>query len=258
MMFKEMFIKNKIFIVSIALSAMIILFTITVGGLLSQPSNENEIKEESTVTQSQQENTSANNEDITDIESTEEVNLELLMEQNADTLGYIEVLGTNISYPVVKGIDNVKYLTTNFEGEYDSKGTVFADMFNGDSLSGPLTILYGHYTLDETFFSQLHRYNELEYFLENPDVVLHTTDGVKNYQIVAAFTNDHYNLLYNRDYSQQEDMQYFLNHILEVDPNANILPEEMSVDDQYLLLSTCMSSSSTEEQRYIVVAKLVS
>ncbi len=186
----------------------------------------------------------------------EEVDLALLKEQNPDTLGYIEVPGTVISYPVMRGVDNMKYLTTNFEGEYDAHGAVFADMFNGDSLTGPLTILYAHYTPDDTFFTQLHRYDDVDYLSENPDMTLYTESGEREYEIVAAFTNDNYNLLYEKDYSDPAVMQGFIDHILQIDPNAIVKSDAMGVDDDYLLLSTCMNSYESVENRFIVVGKL--
>ncbi len=186
----------------------------------------------------------------------EEIDLAQLKEQNSDTIGYLEVPNTVISYPVMRGVDNVKYLTTNFEGEYDAHGAVFADMFNGDSLTGPLTILYAHYTPDDTFFTQLHRYDDVDYLMDNPDMTLLTDSGELEYEIVAAFTNDNYNLLYEKDYSDPTVMQGFIDHVVQIDPNAIVKSDSMGVDDNYLLLSTCMNSYESVDNRFIVVGKL--
>ncbi len=183
-----------------------------------------------------------------------------LLETNVDTLAYVSVPNTTIDYPVVRGIDNVKYLTTDFNGEYDVKGTVFMDMFNGNNVVSPVTVLYGHYTMDDTFFAQLHNYRDEEFFDENPDVFLYTPDMNYKYEIVAAFVNDNYSLMYEKDYSQAEQMQGLFDHIetmAAADDTANLNMDDVSVDDNLLVLSTCMEVGGSGDNRYVVVAKLV-
>ncbi len=177
---------------------------------------------------------------------------------NADTLGYITVPNTVINYPVVKGIDNIKYLTTNFNGEYDIFGTVFADMFNSDSLADPVTVLYGHYEDGGTFFTQLHNYSDAQYFEDNPDIYLYTPYAEYKYEIVAAFINDNYSLMYEKNYQDKAQLQGFINHIANTpDETANLKLDDVDTEDKFLVLSTCMNASSSYENRYVVVGKLV-
>ncbi len=188
----------------------------------------------------------------------EDIDFDELSSTNTDTLGYINVPGTAIDLPVVRGIDNVKYLNTDFEGGTDVFGTVFADMFNGDNLTGPVTVLYGHYGNNDEMFSQLHRYKDDEYFDENPDMYLYTPQENYKYQIVAAFTNDNYNLLYEKDYSTPEGMQGFIDHIATTAlPGETVDITEMGTDDKYLVLSTCVDAVDSYDNRYVVVGKLV-
>ncbi len=185
------------------------------------------------------------------------IDFDELVQTNSDTIGYITVPGTVIDYPVVRGIDNLKYLTTDFYGNYDVLGTVFADMFNSDDLQDPVTVLYGHYEPNDTFFSQLHRYNDAEYFNDNPDIYLTTPTAEYRYEIVAAFVNDNYNLLYDKDYTDPVQLQGFIDKMVNIpDTGANLNLENVTTDDKFLALSTCMDLENVTE-RYVVVAKLV-
>ncbi len=177
---------------------------------------------------------------------------------NADTVGYISVPNTVIDYPVVRGVDNAKYLTTAIDGSYDAYGTVFSDMFNNDTLTDPVTVLYGHFTPEETFFTQLHNYADKDYFEQHPDMYLYTPTASYRYEIVAAFINDNLNILYEKDYTDETQMQGFIDHMANIpDTTANLNLENVSTDDTFLVLSTCMNATYSVDNRYVVVGKLV-
>ena len=50
-----------------------------------------------------------------------------LYNENEDFIGWLNVPGTNIDEPVVQTDNNDDYLHTNFQGEYEYSGTLFAD-----------------------------------------------------------------------------------------------------------------------------------
>jgi len=49
------------------------------------------------------------------------------LEINPDYVGWLKIDGTNIDFPIVRGNDNEKYLTTTFKGEENILGAVFMD-----------------------------------------------------------------------------------------------------------------------------------
>ncbi len=178
-------------------------------------------------------------------------------ERNADTIAWVEVPGTDIDHPVMRGIDNEKYLTTSIDGEYDIYGTVFADMLHSDDLVTPLTILYGHYTSDGSFFTDLHNYKDSQYFEENKEVFLYTPYKQDKYSVVAAFVTDDTHLLYERDMIFYDERQEFLDWIAASDdPEANIDLAGVTPDDNLLALSTCVNVTGLSTERYVVIAKL--
>ncbi len=188
----------------------------------------------------------------------EDIDFDELKEVNEDVIAWIEVPGTVIDYPVMRGVDNAKYLTTTVEGEYDMYGAVFADMQNPDDLLDKVSVLYGHYTPDDTYFTQLHNYKDPEYFEENPDMFLYTPYLQEQYEVVAAFTTDNRNILYEHNYNDPEELEGFIEWLSETeDEEANLNLEGLDVTDRFMVLSTCVAEEGGTEERYIVVSKLV-
>ncbi|VKS05646.1 sortase [Streptococcus pneumoniae] len=50
-----------------------------------------------------------------------------LQELNPEVLGWINVYGTNIDYPLVQAKDNEKYLNKDSKGEFAATGAIFLD-----------------------------------------------------------------------------------------------------------------------------------
>ena len=77
---------------------------------------------------------------------------EYLVERNYD---WINIKGTAIDYPLVKGSDNQFYLTHDHEGNYDIAGSIFYDAAD-EPYNGNITSIYGHSMRDGTMFNNLH------------------------------------------------------------------------------------------------------
>lgn len=72
------------------------------------------------------------------------VDFAALLDANPETVGWLSIPSTGISYPVVQARDNEKYLRTSFYGERSGAGTVFMDCGNAAMPLDRNTILYGH------------------------------------------------------------------------------------------------------------------
>lgn len=185
-----------------------------------------------------------------------------LTERNEDVVAWVEVPGSVIDYPVVYSEDNVYYLNHDLDGEYYVGGSIFADMANAETLTDPVVAIYGHFMPDDTLFTQLHRYEDRAYFDANPVVKLYTPKHQFNYRVVAALTVDDRYIFYNMDtgnyidYRDPDDVQYFLDWINNThDLAANVDMEDCTVEDKYLVLSTCTQLADSND-RYILVAML--
>jgi len=72
------------------------------------------------------------------------VDFDALLLENPDTVGWLAIPDTVISYPVVQAKDNAKYLNVSFLGKRSSTGTPFADIGNNMRDLDANTIIYGH------------------------------------------------------------------------------------------------------------------
>lgn len=81
---------------------------------------------------------------ITETKTERMLKLEELRKQNDEIIGWLEIKGTNINYPVCQAKDNDYYLTHNHKKENASSGSLFLD--KDFDLNKPSTnyLIYGH------------------------------------------------------------------------------------------------------------------
>ena len=82
--------------------------------------------------------------DVTEEKTERMVQLEELQKENADIVAWIEIEGTNISYPILQTNNNEFYLTHNYKKEKSSGGSLFLDK-DFDIVNGSSNyLIYGH------------------------------------------------------------------------------------------------------------------
>ena len=193
-------------------------------------------------------------------EKTERIlQLEELQKQNSEIIGYLEIEGTNISYPVCQTTDNDYYLTHNYKKEKASLGSLFLD--KDFDLNKPSTnyLIYGHRSNSGTMFEDLIKYSEENFYKAHPTIRFTTNKEDATYEIISVF--------YSRVYSKSEKdvfrYYYFINAENEAEFNDYIenckkasiynIEATSTYGDQLLTLSTC--EYSQENGRFAVVAK---
>ena len=97
-----------------------------------------------------------------------DVDFNLLAQKNPDSLAWIRILDTNISYPIVQTTDNDFYLTHNIEKQKNGAGWIYADYRNNFESLDKNIIIYGHNRRNGTMFSNLQYYLD-ENFCANPN-----------------------------------------------------------------------------------------
>ncbi len=92
--------------------------------------------------------------------------LEALRDDNPDTVGWVAIPDTAISYPVVQAKDNKKYLNLSFKGNWSEAGTPFADSGNDMQSLDANTIIYGHNmgAGRSDMFGELLQYKERDFY----------------------------------------------------------------------------------------------
>lgn len=95
---------------------------------------------------------------------------------NPDVVGWIEVDGTNISYPIVKGENNEYYLDHDAEKAFSNGGSIYMDSDNAADFSDFDTVLYGHNMSGRKMFSDLKLFSEEAFFQSHPKTVIFLPD----------------------------------------------------------------------------------
>ena len=104
-------------------------------------------------------------------------NIQALIAENADCIGWLSIDGTSISYPVMyTPSEPQKYLRRSFYGQYSQSGVPFLD--GRCSTVGGNLIIYGHNMKNGTMFSDLKKYLNTNFLNSHRTVKLETADGV--------------------------------------------------------------------------------
>ena len=182
-----------------------------------------------------------------------QVDLAALQEVNEDVIGWIEIPGTQLSYPLVQGEDNHFYLTHNWKGESNSAGSVFLEETNPRDLTGFHLIAYGHRMRSGSMFGSLRRYSDPNYFLEHPCIYVVDETAVRRYDIFAVHEAGVTSLVYRLDLETSELEEEFLQFCLDSSViDTGVIPEAGA---QVLTLSTCTGRGY--DSRWVVQGVLV-
>ena len=153
-----------------------------------------------------------------------ERNIQALITENADCIGWLSIDGTKISYPVMHTpSDPQKYLRRNFYGKYSQSGVPFLD--GRCSMNGGNLFIYGHNMKNGTMFSDLKKYVDRDFLNAHRTVKFETVDGIRYYTVTEVLKTNTADPWYNRITSE---------------------------DGRHLILSTCYGSG--KDGRLLIIA----
>jgi len=167
-------------------------------------------------------------------------------EINPDYIGWIKIKDSYINYPVVRGQDNEKYLTTSFEGRSSKPGAIFMDYRCADGFGGRHSIVYGHNLRTTSMFGTLNKFLDGEYLENHREMTITLPDGTREkWRIFAARSTDTSDPAYRLRFTGDAEFAAFAAWLGAPEGTARILT-----------LSTCAESASSA-QRILVHAAFV-
>ena len=171
--------------------------------------------------------------------------------RNPEIRGWIRIDGTEISYPVVQGKDNYKYVNKDAVGKDSLSGSIFMDYRNTADFSDPNIILYGHHMAKNTMFGELDEYTERSFFEAHQKGGLY--DG-KNWHDVTFFAflrADAYDpLVYDVTLETIGGTEAYSSWLKK---HAVYWKEDVQMNGgQFLTLSTC-TSDGKPNGRYVLI-----
>jgi len=131
-----------------------------------------------------------------------------MREMNRDYVCWLNIEGTPISYPVVRGDDNERYLSESFLGTDNTFGTLFLD-YRCVGEYVPNIIIYGHNSRYGDMFGSLSKFLDNRHLDENPVIALKTNDRAVEYVIFSARRTDINDPAYQLDFNETGSFQAF-------------------------------------------------
>ena len=182
-----------------------------------------------------------------------DVDLNELKKQNNETVGWIQVKGTNINYPFVQHSDNSYYLSHDFSKNKNNAGWLFLDYRNNINQMNKNTIIYGHGRLDKTMFGSLKNIFKSDWLNDQNNYVIFISTEKENtmWQVFSTYriktTSDYLRINFQND----NDYQNFLDMITKRSEHNFNTP--INTNDNILTLSTCYNN----EKKVVLHAKLI-
>ena len=196
-----------------------------------------------------------------DIELTVLEKYEALYNKNKRLIGWLEIAGTNIDYPVMQTTNNEYYLDHNYNQEYDKNGSLFLDAACDVVRRNTNLIIYGHHMKSGKMFGDLNKYSSENFCKEHSIIRFDTIYEEGTYEVMYVFRSR----IYNEDEIVFKYYQFFdASSEREFNSNMNEMAAialydtgvTASYGDELLTLSTCDYSEA--DGRFVVVAKRIS
>lgn len=172
---------------------------------------------------------------------------------NEDVVGFIEVHGTSIAYPIAQAKDNDYYLWRGLDDETNIQGTIFMDYRSNPDLEDKNTVIYGHLMQRGDMFNPLKNFYDQAYTSQAPKTLELITDqglvSARIFSIMEIQAEDHDQILF----SDREDWSDHLDQIRAKSHTDFAYRGEFKDDDRIISLSTCVEDYD-EAYRTIVFA----
>lgn len=203
----------------------------------------------------------SNNEDIDDLvdevfiansnKEENKIDWNNLKSINEDIIGWIEIEGTDINYPILKDNDNLYYLKHNYLKKYNSNGSIFTLDIN--PFIDCETLLYGHNMKNGTMFSILGKYLDKDFLFSHQKIKIYTPN--KNYEGVIFSV---YSIGIGTEKNNISKLS-FDKKVEYYKKTSQIKVDNVEITNKIVKLSTCSyinSRTRPTDQRYYIIATL--
>lgn len=197
----------------------------------------------------------------TQLPYTSPINFEKLKKENTDIYAWLDIPGTEISYPLLQSpTDDTFYLNHSKDGKYSSAGSLFTEhRYNTTDFTDPVTAIYGHDMRSGKMFGKLQElYSDTTTFEELKSIIIYCPDKELRYEVFAAVPYNQNHILYYYDRFRTESaFSEFIDEIYSTKAFGTNFNEDikLAVGDRVIFLSTCYKGN--DSKRFLVLAKLV-
>lgn len=184
------------------------------------------------------------------------IQVKSLQQENSDIVGFLEIENTNISYPVVQGLDNEYYMTHNYKKEKSKNGAIFLDKDYDWNIQSNNYLIYGHNLNNGTMFQELLKYADESYYKEHSKILFTTADEEESYDIISVFkskvyyiSDDVFKYYFFINPETEEEYNDYIKNVKEL--SLYDIEETAQYGTQLITLSTC--SYHVKDGRFVIV-----
>lgn len=113
--------------------------------------------------------------------------IEKLRKENSEVVGWIQINGTTINYPILQTNNNKYYLTHNYQKKESKYGSIFLKTECNLKNNNSNLIIYGHHMEDKQMFYPLVNYIDKKYYEEHKTIQIATLEEECTYTIMSVF-----------------------------------------------------------------------
>lgn len=178
------------------------------------------------------------------------VDLEGLQNKYSEVVGWLYFENETISYPLMQGPDNNKYLRTAYDGSYSNAGSIFVEATHKSDFSEVHTLIYGHNQKDNNMFGKLTKYyNYAWYYQDHQYFQIFSQDKIYRYRIFACQAVGVDSFVFQGEYDSASDLANKLKEI-------SMMKTWVPVNDNDKIVTLCTCTDDTKD-RILVSAVLV-
>lgn len=196
---------------------------------------------------------------VTNEKTERMLKVEKLQKNNSDVIGWLEIEGTKVNYPVVQGKNNDYYLTHDYNKKEASGGSLFLDKSFDFTKPSSNLLIYGHRHETGIMFEDLIKYQEKSFYNEHPNIKFTTNNEESEYEIISVFLSRVYyksekNVFRYYFFVDAQNEEEYDEYVKECKlASLYDTGKTAQYGDQLMTLSTC--SYHTEDGRLAVVAR---
>jgi sortase B len=175
-----------------------------------------------------------------------------LLNINEDYVGWIDISGTSINYPIVKGEDNEFYLKHNFYREKDFSGAIFMDYRNSLEDFDRNTIIYGHNMKDKSMFSILSSYLDKSFYEKHTSLTMEIPhESTFKWEIFSAYKTKNVDWM-KTSFESEDEFASFLDSITK----NSIFHSKTKFEEGDIILTLSTCTENNNDERMVIHAKL--
>lgn len=175
---------------------------------------------------------------------------------NKDFIGWLQIPGTDVDYPVVLTNDVDYYLDHTFNGKESIIGCLFSLGKSDYQTPSQNIAVYGHHmrrSRATTMFQPLHNYKDSGFCASHKTINYDTLYGADTYTVFAVINKRECDWdVSTADFASDADFQAFINRAMEwsiYDTGVTV-----TTDDHILTLVTCDRDYNAEDGQLVIMA----